>query len=40
MPYKKKESIPGAVQFNKFIAELSEQKRENIKAQLNLEMEF
>ena len=33
MPYKKKQPIPGSVQFNKFIAELPE-KREKIKAQI------
>ena len=32
MPYKKKQAIPGTVQFNKLIAELQE-KREKIKAQ-------
>ena len=33
MPYKKKQAIPGTVQFNKLIAELPE-KREKIKAQI------
>ena len=33
MPYKKKQAIPGTVQFNKLFAELPE-KRENIKAQI------
>ena len=33
MPYKKKQPIPGSVQFNKLIAELPE-KREKIKAQI------
>ena len=33
MPYKKKQPIPGSVQFNKLIAELPE-KRDNIKAQI------
>ena len=33
MPYKKKQAIPGTVQFNKLIAELPE-KREKIKAQV------
>ena len=33
MPYKKKQAIPGTVQFNKLIAELPEQ-REKIKAQV------
>ena len=33
MPYKKKQAIPGTVQFNKLIAELFE-KRENFKAQV------
>ena len=33
MPYKKKQAIPGTVQFNKLIAELPEQ-REKVKAQV------
>ena len=33
MPYKKKQAIPGTVQFDKLIAELPE-KREKIKAQI------
>ena len=33
MPYKKKQAIPGSIQFNKLIAELPE-KREKIKAQI------
>ena len=33
MPYKKKQPIPGSVQFNKLIAEIPG-KRENIKAQI------
>ena len=33
MPYKKKQPIPGSIQFNKLIAELPE-KREKIKAQI------
>ena len=33
MPYKKKQAIPGTVQFNKLIAELPE-KRQKIKAQI------
>jgi len=33
MPYKKKQAIPGSIQFNKLIAELPE-KREKIKAQV------
>ena len=33
MPYKKKQPLPGSVQFNKLIAELPE-KREKIKAQV------
>ena len=33
MPYKKKQGIPGTVQFNKSIAELPE-KREKIKSQI------
>ena len=33
MPYKKKQPIPGSVQFNKLIAELPE-KRQKIKAQI------
>ena len=33
MPYKKKQPIPGSVQFNKLIAEKPE-KREKIKAQI------
>ena len=33
MPYKKKQAIPGTVQFNKLIAELPE-KRKKIKAQV------
>ena len=33
MPYKKKQAVPGTVQFNKLIAELPE-KREKIKAQI------
>ena len=33
MPYKKKQAIPGTVQFNKLNAELPE-KREKIKAQI------
>ena len=33
MPYKKKQVIPGSIQFNKLIAELPE-KREKIKAQV------
>ena len=32
MPYKKKQPIPGSVQFNKLIAELPEKKK--IKAQI------
>ena len=39
MPYKKKQSIPGAVQFNKLIAELPEKER-RFKHKLNLEMVF
>ena len=37
MPYKKKQPIHGSVQFKRLIAELPE-KREKIKAQLNLEI--
>ena len=33
MPYKKKQPIPGSIQFNELIAELPE-KREKIKAQI------
>ena len=33
MPYKKKQAIPGTVQFNKLISELPE-KREKIKGQI------
>ena len=33
MPYKKKQPIPGSVQFNKLIAEIPE-KRKKIKAQI------
>ena len=33
MPYKKKQVLPGSIQFNKLIAELPE-KREKIKAQV------
>ena len=29
MPYKKKQPIPGSVQFNKLVAELPEKKRED-----------
>ena len=36
MPYKKKQAIPGTVQFNQLIAELPEK----IKPRLNLEMIF
>ena len=33
MPYKKKQPIPGSVQFNKLIAELPE-KKEKVQAQI------
>ena len=39
MPYKKKQAIPGTVQFNKLIAELLE-KREISKHRFNLDMIF
>ena len=39
MPYKKKQPIPGSVQFNKLIAELPA-KRENIKAQIEFRHEL
>ena len=39
MPYKKKQPIPGSVQFNKLIAELPEKDR-RLKLKLNLEMIF
>ena len=37
MPYKKKQPIPGSVQFNKIIAELLEKER-RLKLKLNLEI--
>ena len=37
MPYKKKQPIPGSVQFNKFIAELPKKER-ILKLKLNLEI--
>ena len=36
MPYKKKQPIPGSVQFNKLVAELPEERR--LKLKLNLEI--
>ena len=36
MPYKKKQPIPGSVQFNKLIAALPEKRR--LKLKLNLEI--
>ena len=38
MPYKKKQAIPGTVQFNKLIAELPEQ-REKVNAQVQFRHE-
>ena len=34
MPYKKKQAIPGTVQFNKLIAELPEKRLKQIKGQI------
>ena len=39
MPYKKKQPIPGSVQFNKLIAEIPEKER-RLKLKLNSEIIF
>ena len=39
MPYKKKQAIPGTVQFNKIIAEIHEKER-ILKHRFNLDMIF